>query len=99
MTRIGEELDAIRDRAQLVQEQIMDARAERMNRQMMVLSVAAALFLPLGLITGLLGINVAGIPGTETPWAFWAVCALLVVVSVGQIWAFWWIGLIGRRRD
>ncbi|MBR9843457.1 MAG: zinc transporter ZntB [Rhodobacteraceae bacterium] len=99
VTRLGEELDAIRDRAQLVQEQIMDARAERMNRQMLVLSVAAALFLPLGLITGLLGVNVAGIPGTETPWAFWAVCAILGLVAAGQLWAFWWIGLIGRRRD
>ncbi len=99
VTRLGEELDAIRDRAQLVQEQIMDARAERMNRQMLVLSVAAALFLPLGLITGLLGINVAGIPGAETPWAFWAVCAILAVVATGQLWAFWWTGLIGRRRD
>lgn len=99
VTRIGEELDAIRDRAQLVQEQIMDARAERMNRQMLVLSVAAALFLPLGLVTGLLGINVAGIPGTQTPWAFWAVCALLVCLGLAQLWVFWWIGLIGRRKD
>jgi len=99
VTRIGEELDAIRDRAQLVQEQIMDARAERMNRQMLVLSVAAALFLPLGLVTGLLGINVAGIPGTQTPWAFWAVCALLVGLGLAQLWVFWWIGLIGRRKD
>lgn len=99
VARIGEELDAIRDRAQLVQEQIMDMRAERMNQQMLVLSVAAALFLPLGLITGLLGINVAGIPGAHTPWAFWAVCGILGVVAAGQLWAFWWIGLIGRRRD
>ncbi|MCW9043493.1 MAG: zinc transporter ZntB [Pseudopelagicola sp.] len=99
VTRLGEELDAIRDRAQIVQEQIMDARAERMNRQMLVLSVAAALFLPLGLITGLLGVNVGGIPGTETQWAFWVVCVILVVVSAGQLWAFWWIGLIGRRKD
>ena len=99
VTRLGEELDAIRDRAQLVQEQIIDARAERMNQQMLVLSVAAALFLPLGLITGLLGINVAGIPGQETPWAFWAVCAILGLVAAGQLWAFWRIGLIGRRRD
>lgn len=76
--RFGEELDAIRDRAQIVHDQIMDQRAERMNRQMLVLSVVAAIFLPLGLLTGLLGINVGGIPGAENPWAFWIVCALLL---------------------
>ena len=98
VTRLAEELDAIRDRAGLVQERIADARAERMNRQMLVLSVVAAFFLPLGLLTGLLGINVAGMPGTETSWAFWAVSGLLVVLSGFQAWLFWWIGLIGRRH-
>lgn len=99
VTRLAEELDAIRDRAQLVQDQILDLRAEAMNRQMLILSVVAALFLPLGLITGLLGINVAGIPGAQTPWAFWAVCGLLVGTAAIQMWVFWRIGLIGRRRD
>jgi zinc transporter len=51
VARLGEELDAIRDRAQIVQDQIMDARAEAMNPQMLILSVVAAVFLPLGLIT------------------------------------------------
>ena len=99
VTRLAEELDAIRDRAQLVQDQILDLRAEAMNRQMLILSVVAALFLPLGLITGLLGINVAGMPGAQTPWAFWAVCGLLVATAAFQMWVFWRIGLIGRRRD
>lgn len=99
VTRLAEELDAIRDRAQLVQEQIADARAERLNRQMLVLSVVAALFLPLGLLTGLLGINVAGIPGSQTPWAFWAVCGLLVLLALFQLWIFRRIGLIGSQRD
>ncbi|MEZ5714364.1 MAG: zinc transporter ZntB [Paracoccaceae bacterium] len=96
MTRLAEELDAIRDRAQVVQDQILEMRSEAMNRQMLVLSVVAAVFLPLGLITGLLGINVGGIPGTDTPWAFWAVCALLVAVVGFQLWLFKKMGLIGK---
>ncbi len=80
--RLGEELDAIRDRSQIVHDQIMDRRAENMNRQMLLLSIVAAIFLPLGLITGLLGINVGGIPGADSPWAFWAVSGMLLVIGL-----------------
>ncbi len=93
MMRLGEELDAIRDRAQIVHDQVTDNRAERMNRQMLVLSIVAALFLPLGLLTGLLGINVGGIPGTNDPWAFAIVCGILVGVGGAQVWFFRKIGL------
>ncbi|GKX35238.1 MAG: zinc transporter ZntB [Rhizobiaceae bacterium MnEN-MB40S] len=93
MMRLGEELDAIRDRAQVVHDQVMDNRAERMNRQMLVLSVVAALFLPLSLLTGLLGINVGGMPGLNDHWAFAIVCAVLVVMGLFEIWLFRKIGL------
>lgn len=92
-TRLGEELDAIRDRAQVIHDEILDQRAEAMNRQMLILSVVAALFLPLGLLTGLLGVNVGGIPGADNPWAFAILCAILVGIGAGQIWIFKRIGL------
>lgn len=96
MARLGEELDAIRDRAQIVQDQIMDARAEAMNPQMLILSVVAAVFLPLGLITGLLGVNVGGVPGATSPIAFWVLCAALVLMGGVQVWLFRKIGLLHR---
>ena len=86
--RLSEELDAIRDRAIVVHDQVVEARGEVMNRSMLVLSVVAAIFLPLGLLTGLLGINVGGIPGEHTSWAFWAVCALLAGTTVFQLWLY-----------
>ena len=45
------------------------------------------------LLTGLLGINVGGIPGTNDPWAFSIVCAVLVVIGAGQVWLFRRMGL------
>jgi len=96
VTRLAEELDALRDRAQVVHDQILDIRAEAMNRQMLVLSVVAAVFLPMGLVTGLLGINVGGIPGATWPYAFWSVCVLLLVIAAGQIWLFRWMGMFSR---
>ena len=94
VTRLGEDLDAIRDRSQVVHDQLMDKRAETMNKQMLVLSIVAALFLPLGLLTGLLGINVGGMPGVDSPYAFSIVCGLLVAVAAIQFWLFKKIGLM-----
>ncbi len=55
---------------------------------MYVLSIVAGIFLPLGLLTGLLGINVGGIPGTENPWAFLVVCVFLAAVAILQVILF-----------
>lgn len=81
--RLDEDLDAIRDRAQVVHDQIMDQRAEALNQRMLILAVISAIFLPLGLIAGLMGMNVGGIPGTSDPWGFWVVVGLIAVLAVG----------------
>ena len=86
MTRFTEALDALRERAGLLQEEIAADLAERMNRNTYALSVVAAVFLPLGFLTGLLGINVGGLPGSDTPWAFWAVVALCIVGAAAVFW-------------
>ena len=88
ITRLAEELDAIRERAAVVQDQLVERRAEAMNRSMLILAVVAAVFLPLGLLTGLLGINVGGMPGAETKWAFWAVCGLLLLTTAFNLWLY-----------
>ncbi len=77
--RFVEDLDAARERAQVIQDELYVRLSEQMNRNTYVLSIVAAIMLPLGLITGLLGINVGGIPGVESKWAFAIVCILLAV--------------------
>ncbi|MEO1607791.1 MAG: CorA family divalent cation transporter [Pseudomonadota bacterium] len=64
---ISKHLDAMREKAVVIQDSVTALLAEQMNRTMLVLSLATAIFLPLGLLTGLLGINVAGIAGAEIP--------------------------------
>ena len=88
LTRYIEELDAARDRAAVTQEELSGRIADQMNRNMYVLSIVAGIFLPLGLLTGLLGINVGGIPGTENDWAFAIVCIVLVVLVGAAVWLF-----------
>lgn len=86
--RYVEDLDAARDRAGVGQEELANRMAEQMNNRMYLLSVVAALFLPLGFVTGLLGINVGGLPGTESPVAFIAVCIILLLLAFLQLWIF-----------
>ncbi len=96
LTRYVEELDAMREKAAVVQDTVATLLSEQMNRNMLVLSVVAAIFLPLGLLTGLLGINVDGMPGTQdAPAAFWLVVILLLVVTAFEIWLFRRLGLVG----
>jgi len=87
-TRYVEDLDSVRDRATVTQEELNNRLSEQMNKTMYVLSIVAGIFLPLGLLTGLLGINVGGIPGTESKWAFTIFCILLIGIAGGQVWLF-----------
>jgi zinc transporter len=86
--RYIEDLDSVRDRAAVTQEELVNRLSEQMNARMYVLSVVAAVFLPLGFLTGLLGINVGGIPGAENQFAFFIFIFMLVVVVVLQIVVF-----------
>ena len=61
---------------------------EDIHKAMYTLSIVAAIFLPLGLLAGLLGINVGGIPGTESHWAFGIVSLVLVGIAAVLIWIF-----------
>ena len=74
--------DSARERAAVIQEEIKNRLSEKMNKAMYLLSIVAAIFLPLGLLTGLLGINVGGIPGAEFKWAFAVVTAILLLIGI-----------------
>jgi len=86
VTRLVEDLDVARERGAVTHEEVSERISLRINRNMYLLSIVAVVFLPLSFITGLLGINVGGIPGAGTGWAFLAVCVGLAVVLLGEIW-------------
>jgi zinc transporter len=88
VTRYVEDLDAVRERASVTQEELSQRVAEGMNRTMYVLSIIAGIFLPLSLLTGLLGINVGGIPGADVSSAFIVVCLALVLIAVLELFIF-----------
>lgn len=88
LTRHVEDLEAVRDRGVVTYEELTGRLAEQMNMRMYVLSLVAGLFLPLGFLTGLLGINVGGIPLAENHWGFLAVVVFLVALVAIQVVLF-----------
>ena len=84
-TRFVEDLDAARERAGVVQDELNSLISDQMNRTMYLLTVVAAVLLPPSLVTGLLGINVGGVPGTDNPLSFLIVIVLLTLLAVVEL--------------
>jgi zinc transporter len=80
-----ETLDSIRERAAVSQEELVNQISEESNSRMYVLSIVSAIFLPLGFATGLLGINVGGIPGADNSDAFAIFIGILVGISAALL--------------
>ena len=88
ITRYVEDLELVRERAYVLQDELINRLSETSNRTIYVLTIIAAIMLPLTFITGLLGMNVAGIPGAGDDGAFLIVCGVIALFGVVQLWIF-----------
>ncbi len=88
--RMTEELEAVRERSALLHEQLTDLRGEQMENRSLLISIVAFIFLPLTFVTGLLGMNVEGIPYAKEPWAFWGVVGFCFVIGALVLGWFMW---------
>ena len=88
VTRHAEDIDVLRERTVIIGEEITSSYAERQNRNMYILSLVAAIFLPLSFMTGLLGVNIGGIPGQNVAGAFAIFCGVLILVVALQVYIF-----------
>jgi len=64
------------------------AGSDRVEKRLRILTIVSAITLPLGLIAGLLGMNVGGLPGVTLPYGFFAVIVLMVAIAVVELWYF-----------
>ncbi|MFM9853790.1 MAG: zinc transporter ZntB [Sphingomonadaceae bacterium] len=96
-SRMAEELEAVRERAAIVHDELTDLHAEQMDGRSLLLSIYALVFLPLTFVTGLFGMNVP-IPYTDDPTAFWVItggCILTVIVGIAWFLSKRWINRDG----
>lgn len=89
-----DDLDAGVARTAILADEINRLVTEATNRRAYQMSVMALLFLPATFLTGLFGVNVGGMPGAQSPLAFWMLCAGLVGLAGGlALWLKyrrWW---------
>jgi zinc transporter len=90
ITRYLEDLDLARERTMVLREEFLAQLAQEQNSRMYVLSVVAAIFLPLTFVTGLLGMNVGGLPGLESPRGFLGSVVIMITAAVALLFFFRW---------
>ncbi|MBV7315828.1 CorA family divalent cation transporter [Shewanella sp. NIFS-20-20] len=86
LVRMIEDLDLIRELVKVNQDELASIAAGKLNQRLYFLSIITSIFMPLGFLTGLLGVNIGGIPGTENHWAFAAFSGILGLLLIVQLW-------------
>ncbi|MCJ1961373.1 zinc transporter ZntB [Novosphingobium mangrovi (ex Hu et al. 2023)] len=89
LRRYLDDLDISKESAVVLQDDLRARAAASADRTSYLLTIVAAIFLPLSFVTGLLGINVGGMPGMQDPDAFWVVVALCAAILLVQLVMFW----------
>ncbi len=99
--QILESLDAARSLLGSVLETHRGAVADQTNEIVRVLTVFAAIMLPLTLVAGIYGMNFMEIPLAEHPWGFWILVGLMAAGAVALWTYFARRGFVGgpRLRD
>ncbi len=59
---------------------------EQTNRSIFVLTIVTVLALPINIVTGLLGMNVGGIPMADAPYGFWIVLGIIFNITFVAVW-------------
>lgn len=89
LLRVIDDLDAVSDRAKVAQEELNSRQSEQLNKRLYFLSLITSIFLPLSFLTGLFGVNLAGMPGLHLPSAFGVFSLSLCFLLLVQIWLFY----------
>lgn len=82
MARVVEDIEESRDHAMVLQEEMDTYLTRDLNKRIYFLTIVSAIFLPLTFLTGLLGMNVGGIPGADQPKGFYEVTVALTTLAL-----------------
>ena len=83
LRRYLDDIDVSKESAVVLMDELRTRALSSNERATYMLTIVAGIFLPLGFLTGLLGINVGGMPGVNDGHAFWWVAGIcLAIIAV-----------------
>ena len=88
MVRVIEDIDNLKERMIINADELASKFREDSQKNMYMLTVVATLFIPLSFVTGLLGINVGGIPFAESEYGFLIICGILFLFCLLMLFIF-----------
>ncbi|NAW64027.1 CorA family divalent cation transporter [Photobacterium halotolerans] len=88
VVRINESINFYIDQIQVINQHLGQVQSEKVNRNTYLISMISIIFLPISFLTGLLGVNIGGMPGVDSSTAFWLFCIALLAVTVFEIILF-----------
>jgi zinc transporter len=80
------DMQGLQERIKLLQEEIAASVNEDNNRSLFVLTVVTVLALPINILAGLFGMNVGGVPLSDSPHGFWILVSLVLAFTVIAGW-------------
>ncbi len=85
MTRVVEIAEAAREGMLALRDTHLSLVNNRLGETMRVLTVIATIMMPLSLVAGIFGMNLPGIPGSDSPFAIWAVLAGMAALAAVMV--------------
>lgn len=89
IARVVEDIDELITRAGFAHDELHARFTERMNRSNVGLTIVATIFLPMGLVASMWGMNTGNLPFTEGGGGFWIVSAIIGLVGIGLAFFGW----------
>lgn len=98
--QIADLLEACREESMDHVGTYLSLASNRLNDVMKVLTIIATIFIPLGFMAGVYGMNFAHMPELDEPWGYPAALAAMALVALGLLVFFWRKGwILGRHRQ
>ena len=88
LKRYLDDIDISKESALVLQDELRARALARSESVSYKLTMVAGIFLPLTFLTGLLGINVGGMPGVDDWRAFWIVVVLCTLLLIAMLYLF-----------
>ena len=88
LLRRVEDISSLKERVQFIYDEYANVISEKMNKTMYKIAIISMIFIPISFLTGLLGINLGGIPFASSGSGFIGFALLLIVVLIIQLFIY-----------